>query len=131
MEAGVCRQHYSNPLICFVYLCIFYYIICYIICYYLCLFCFIICVYFALLFVFILFYYLCLFYLCLFCFTICVYVICVYSVTRFHMYGSTIGSLGVYIGDLVVNGVPNESRLTNLRTVSPTGIHIHTSLKSF
>ena len=42
-------------------------------------------------------------------------------VLRYHMYGSDIGALGVYIGDLTVNGITSESRLQILRRIPPSG----------
>ena len=42
-------------------------------------------------------------------------------VLRYHMYGSDIGALGVYMGDLTVNGITSESRLQTLRRIPPSG----------
>ena len=37
------------------------------------------------------------------------------------MYGSDIGALGVYMGDLTVNGITSESNLQTLQRIPPSG----------
>ena len=56
-------------------------------------------------------------------FWIIYFVLFIYLLIRYHMYGSDLGALGIYMGELTVNGFTSEAHLTTLRRIPSSGIH--------